>query len=383
MSRNDAFERCLRSLHAVALDDTLWPDTACLIGEICRTEGNCLVLGKECHRPDTEFFFFQLWLRGHRREDMERDYLQNYLHRDESVPRIQWLPSGQLTHASDLYTDREKETSTAYNEAWREGKSQNGLLVVLDGLRGSRILWKLADCVDREGWTSEQIATITRLMPHVGQCMRVRQVLAEAGALNASLTHLLGNTRCGVIQLDRQGRITAANDRATRLLRQGEALVDARGFLRTCPPSQDRRLQRLLARAMPPFQAHGSAGSMTIGSPTGRTRLAMHIQPVANSDSDFRPQRVAALVLVVDPTSRTPVDPHLVEETLGLTPAQSRLAVMLAAGHSLRQIAADTGREEATLRWHLKQIFRRQGISRQSELVRRVSALDGFPSFRR
>lgn len=83
--------------------------------------------------------------------------------------------------------------------------------------------------------------------------------------------------------------------------------------------------------------------------------------------------------MVVDPARRPGIDAGLVATALNLTPAESRLAVMLADGRSLREIAAMTSRTEGTVRWHLKQIFRKQGIARQTELVRRVLALEGLP----
>ena len=56
---------------------------------------------------------------------------------------------------------------------------------------------------------------------------------------------------------------------------------------------------------------------------------------------------------------------------LGLTGMESRVAVLLAEGMSVRQIAAATGRKESTIRSHVKHIFVKHGLSRQAELVRR------------
>ena len=66
-----------------------------------------------------------------------------------------------------------------------------------------------------------------------------------------------------------------------------------------------------------------------------------------------------------------------------LTPTESRVAVMMAAGHTVRATAVLTARSENTIRWHVRQIFRKLGISRQSELVRRVLALASLPQPRR
>ena len=69
--------------------------------------------------------------------------------------------------------------------------------------------------------------------------------------------------------------------------------------------------------------------------------------------------------------------------SLGLTPMESRVAVLLTEGKSLREVAAATGRKETTIRWHLRQIFAKRGIARQAELVRLVLSLAGAAHVRR
>ena len=67
--------------------------------------------------------------------------------------------------------------------------------------------------------------------------------------------------------------------------------------------------------------------------------------------------------------------------TLGLTPTESRIAAALASGSRVRDIAAATGSQETTIRWHIKRIFRKLGVDRQADLVRLVlSLLDRHPS---
>ena len=83
-------------------------------------------------------------------------------------------------------------------------------------------------------------------------------------------------------------------------------------------------------------------------------------------------RRVAALVLLVEPNYQPPIDPDFVAQTLGLTPAESHIAVWLAEGRTARDIAMTTEREEGTVYWHMKRAYRKLGISRQADLVRRV-----------
>ena len=101
----------------------------------------------------------------------------------------------------------------------------------------------------------------------------------------------------------------------------------------------------------------------------------VHVSPVGHRDGDVPPWHVAALVLVVDPNSQLSVDPALVAATLGLSPAESRVAVLLADGNTVRDIAMATGRSENTIRWHIRRIFEKQGITRLVQLVQLVRSL--------
>ena len=66
---------------------------------------------------------------------------------------------------------------------------------------------------------------------------------------------------------------------------------------------------------------------------------------------------VAALALVADPASQTRIDPAVAAATLGLTGMESRVAVLLAEGMNVGEIAAATGRGESTIRSHVKHMF--------------------------
>ena len=53
------------------------------------------------------------------------------------------------------------------------------------------------------------------------------------------------------------------------------------------------------------------------------------------------------------------------------------MAVWLAEGRTVREIAAETRRQESSVRWLIKQVYNKQGISRQADLVRLVLSLAG------
>ena len=61
--------------------------------------------------------------------------------------------------------------------------------------------------------------------------------------------------------------------------------------------------------------------------------------------------------------------------TLELTPAETQVAVWLAEGKSVGDMANATGHTEGAIYWHLKQIYQKHSISRQVDLVRLVLSI--------
>ena len=199
--------------------------------------------------------------------------------------------------------------------------------------------------------------------------------MVSAGALGLSVTDLLDNPRVGVIHLDPRGRIVEANDRARHLLCHGAGLSDRSGQLRAYTPAAQTQLAQLLAGALPASGAVAVSGSMVLQRASGGLPFVVHVKPVPIAQLDFGAQRVAALVLLVEPGKRSRIDPGLVAEALGLTPAESQVAVWVAEGRTVREIAVAMGRTDAAVRYHLHQISQKLGVSRQADLVRLVLSL--------
>ena len=379
MTQLEAFERAVTAVNEAMLDDARWPETSGLIDEAFGTTGNVLAFGSEMPTNKVEVFFSKCYHRGENRSDLEQEYFRFYHPIDEHLPRMRRLPDSKITPIVDLFTESELKTSPTYNEAFPRYDLQNGLNVRLDGPGGTHIAWGIRDSVDPDGWSSSQIAMVTGMLPHVRQYVRVRSTLAEARALGASVIELLDNTLLGVIQLDGGGRIVEANDRAWELLRHNDGLTDEGGELRASWPEDNAKLQELLARALPRLGGLGASGSMAVRRRSWSPGLALHVKPATVREVDYRSLRVAALVLVVDPVSRAALEPALVEAVLGLTPAEAVIAVLLAEGRTLRQIAATTGRQYSTIQTHLRHIFAKLGCSRQLEVVQAVAALSNLP----
>ena len=370
-----SFDRIIASLHEAMLDETRWREASILIDEACGLAGSHLVVFGG-HDNDAAWLFDKAYWRGEFREELARDYALNYFPRDERIPRIFALPDRRVVRVADLLTDRELRTSPTYNELLAPAGSADGLNIRMDGPHGLHIVWALADSTEPDGWNSRQIKLIERLLPHIRQFVRVRNALAGAEALNSSLADLLGNAQAGVICLDWRGKIVQANDRARAILRGGDGLTDRDGFLRARRTEDDVTLGTLLARVLP--RSGGDAatgGSIRVAGPAGLPQYALHAIPVAAHRAGLGVGRIAALVLIVEPGVRPAISPEIVAATLGLSRAESKVAAALAEGSTVPDIAQTMYRAESTVRWQIKRIYAKLGLSRQADLVRIVLSL--------
>ena len=373
MNRQEDFLRMVVSLHEATFNDAVWPEAAALIDETCGIVGHQLVVG-EGFGEDVQIYMSRFYCRGQRRDDLERLYYAEYHAVDERLPRVRLLSDAKLAHVNELITGEERRTSRLYNEALVLGDSQNSLNVRLDGPDGCRIVMVLGNPIGRDGWETGQVETIQRLLPNIRQLVRVRQALHNADAYGASLTQLLGNSLIGVIHLGRRGRLLEMNDRARTLLRD-DALYDQGGHLHARLAADEVRLQRLLASALPADDLPAVSGSLTVGRSPTAPRITLHVMPVTAYPLGYDLWRVAAVALLIEPGPHSQIDSDLVATVLGLTPAEGRVAALLAAGHTVRNIALMSRTRESSVRSHVKRIFGKRGISRQADLIREVLSI--------
>ena len=192
-----------------------------------------MAFGDGTSDEDTRIYFAWCIMRGQRHPELEHAYFGHYYRRDERVPRLRHLPDSQLVHNTQVYTEQERKTSAAYNELLTPHHGADAINVRLDGPNGTRIVWTINDPLDGDGWSSAQLDSVRRLLPHIRQTVRVQQALDGAGALGATLPNLLDTTGMGIVQLDGRGA-----DRGGERPRPGSAAPRRRTVGRARIPSR-------------------------------------------------------------------------------------------------------------------------------------------------
>ena len=76
------------------------------------------------------------------------------------------------------------------------------------------------------------------------------------------------------------------------------------------------------------------------------------------------------MLFITDPEAEAALDSRKLHELFGLTPAEVRLCIALVKGKSVEEYAREAGISSNTARTHVKRIYSKTGVRRQSELVR-------------
>lgn len=168
---------------------------------------------------------------------------------------------------------------------------------------------------------------------------------------------------------DRTGRLIRMNAAAQRLL--GPDLTVVRGEVRTRLPAESARLRHLIQETCAGTAQSGNVARVTR---EGRRPLIFRFQLLAGATLDlFSTARVMGLI--TDLQDKPASDTDALRAIFDLSGAEAHVALLLAQGESLRSISELRGISYETTRSHMKAIFQKTEVKRQSELVSLFNAI--------
>jgi len=208
------------------------------------------------------------------------------------------------------------------------------------------------------------------LMPVLGNAARLHIGLIDAGYQSAIVRGKIDHIAAGVIFADGNCRVVETNQVAERVLRLGDGLTMRNGQVCARRSFETAKLAQLVANATDARGGYPSAGCLLIGRDGGRPSYVVRVAPITVGLTEY--DLPMAMILVSVPDENRVSESELAE-LYGLSPAESRLAVALAFGKRLNELATEFGLQITTLRTQLSSILKKCEVERQSDLVRLIS----------
>lgn len=203
------------------------------------------------------------------------------------------------------------------------------------------------------------------LVPHLRRAQDLHVELNDLTRQRDGLEAVLGRVPMGMAIVQEDGTVVSMNQAMLSIADGGDLLAVATGRL------HDRGQNRLLPAIGAALRDGRTEVPLTLREARpGQAAVSVWVTPLLRAASAAQP---LALVLVASSQSRA-LSVDALGRMFGLTPAEARLTQMLVLGQSLDEASQVLLVSLNTVKTHLKRIFSKMGVRRQSELVQAVYA---------
>lgn len=219
-------------------------------------------------------------------------------------------------------------------------------------------------------FTAQDKALIKQLKPHLQTAAENHHRFSKALAERAFAGQLLP----AVVFLDSSGTVMQVSDTAYRLLGKERAVTLDGRTLRFARADDAAAFQRILNRLRTSMIENADAvrpEAMSIRRASQQSPLWLVARPIRSQALGFDEYYIA-IVIYADDTDEIDVPIEALQRLLGLTRTETTVALHLARGKTVKEVAEEFGVSLSTTRTHLRSIFAKTSIDKQTKLVRTV-----------
>lgn len=229
---------------------------------------------------------------------------------------------------------------------------------------------------DAKPFSADDRALVRFLLPHLKRSIQLHARLDFLEAERQLFAGTVNRMLLGMISFDQNGNVIETNQEARRILAEKDGITLSGNNLVVHGSTEGRELQRMLKAALtpvPPSQCAGPAvvEALAVTRPSGRSKLGVLVKALPMGPFSESKRRPAVVVFLRDPESNAVQPSHeLVRRLFELTRMEATLALLLAEGLTLDEAAEKMNVRRNTARTHLRSIFCKTGVTRQTMLVR-------------
>jgi DNA-binding CsgD family transcriptional regulator/PAS domain-containing protein len=363
-----AFSRTVADIFAAAVDDRQTPRALEAVAKFAGVSGvGCVMRNKFTGPISSAAWWGSLTGRP-------ADYMSHYGKIDPS--RAIWddaATCGRLLRVSECLPQSLLSNDEWYNDWLLKGGIRDILGTTLYESSSRKMSIGLYRAIGDVGPFPRAEAQLQVLLPSLRDAARLNVGLIDAGYRSALGRGSIDLLATGAIFTDRDGRIIDANRAGEQILIAGDGLTMRNGQVISARRSfETAKLARLIANAAAAEGSVPSAGSMLITRDHGRPPYVVRVAPASGGlTGDDLPM---AMLVISTPEERL-VSQGELSELYGLSPVESRIALALARGKRLTELAGEFGVQITTLRSQLSSILTKCEVERQSDLVRLISTI--------
>ncbi len=283
------------------------------------------------------------------------------------------LAEGEVVTAEELI-GKQWLQSTVYQEYLRPLGVRHLLGADIYTKEGIECRLRITRSHEAQPFSSEDKALIRFLLPHLKRSIQLHARLDFLECERQLFAGTVNRMLLGIISFSQNGTLLETNQEARRILSEKDGIWLSGNNLSVEVTQEGRELQRMVRQALSGTVADKGPGvveAMSVTRPSGRAKLGVLVRQIPLGTWSESRQRPAVAVFLRDPESSSAQPSHeLVRRLFGLTRMEAALALLLAEGLTLDEAAEKMDVRRNTARTHLRSIFCKTGVTRQTMLVR-------------
>ncbi|MCC6075436.1 helix-turn-helix transcriptional regulator [Pseudomonas sp. GCM10022188] len=357
------YDRLVASLYDAALDSRLWNIPMEHLRELFQANYVTLIL----RIPDQSDAGLMI-VAGNIEGEGKVTYL-TYPH--SSTPFIN-QPADKVFTVDDLMSEKDWRASS-YFQHWCCPKDVFHVMGVDIATPDSgKLRFRITRPESAPAFSARDRALCELILPHLRRALNMHNQLDRSQSMGTLYSQAISRLSVATIVLDESGRVLQHNPIAQELLTSADGLKLVAGRLEASYPSDNRELQRLVRGA---FARQGKesppiAEAVSITRPSGQVSLVVVVESVPSLEWAESKGQPAVVVYIRDAVGKSLASTAVPKQLFNLTPAETALSLELANGLSLEEAAEKLNIRRNTARAHLRAIFSKTGVRRQTELVR-------------
>lgn len=227
---------------------------------------------------------------------------------------------------------------------------------------------------DSPPFSEDDKALCRFLLPHLKRSIQLHSRLDYLECERQLFAGTVNRLLLGMISFAPNGSILEMNQEARRILAEKDGIWLSGNNISLESNQESRELQRTIRQALSGTVSTDGptlVEAMSVTRPSGRAKLGVVVRAIPLGEWSESRQRPAAVLFIRDPESNgAQASQEIVRRLFGLTRMEAALALCLAEGLTLDEAADKLNVRKNTARTHLRSIFCKTGVTRQTMLVR-------------
>jgi DNA-binding CsgD family transcriptional regulator len=358
------FSELVAAVYQGPLESVPWKSALDLLRDHLRASYVTLML----RPPSAEREALMVNAAGDRPVTRQDEYNKYYYALDPFVD----LPPDQVVTVQELIGDVNWRESEFYKQFLKPLDIYHALGFDIRTEEGLECRFRVARSHRERPFSASDKALCAVVMPHLKRAVHLHSQLELIDSERRLYAGTVDRMLVGTVILDETGAVAKSSLVADQMLREADGLRLVGSVLRADLPAENRELQRLVKQAL-----NGQSGgrpavieALAITRKAGRGKLGVLIRSIPQTGWSEGNRRPSVALFIRDAGRRSEASREMVRQVFDLTPAEAALALELANGLTLDEAADELNIRKNTARAHLRAIFSKIGVTRQTTLVR-------------